>query len=597
MKMVLLLLLISCSALAQTQLKISEFPRTNTVNLTDDVIVNSTNANAATGYSTRRTSVSNLLGLVTSAIIDTNSFVRTNGIVTPQQYGALGGVNDDTVAFSNALNSGLAVYVPSWTNYTCNNLFLSNNAKIFGYGAKINFKTAATGYLIDTGTATNFYIGGLRMSGGLWDTNVSYWPTSQGTRSAIHTYVFTGGSTIENNTVEDFTDAGFRFGMTSTSPLQIGPVSTSQSYRQLATQFHGNRARACYIGYDGYGYDGNNVQEYMTILSSPANNCYYGARIACGNIYLANCLLTGNHIGIQVVNGGPNNAHGSMVGGSLNHNEISIHCQNITTGFLFNGVYIAGGGNYIWLEGSTGVVIQNGTIDCDYGLISGGGGTNIIRNNVFSTSWPPITNAVGTPTPIIYGNFQNLGTGTDPASVRSTFSIYGAYGQPTNFPGQVWTNGMSAGGFINASVYFNGGIVTTGAVAAVDIWPQSGTGNMRIYSPNGVDLRFRDQQNGFEMFQFIDSAGALSFDSGGHTTGVDLGTLAIPWKTLYLSNSLFAASTTSTNGYWTSSNTPASWPTTPRRAADAFWGNSNGTIYLLQSIASATWASTNKIGQ
>lgn len=68
--------------------------------------------------------------------------------------------------------------------------------------------------------------------------------------------------------------------------------------------------------------------------------------------------------------------------------------------------------------------------------------------------------------------------------------------------------------------------------------------------------------------------------------------------TLYMSNNIIVPGTiTATNGYYMPSNTTAIWPSAPVHAGDAYWGNSNGTIYLLQSIGSASWASTNKIGQ
>jgi hypothetical protein len=50
------------------------------------------------------------------------------------------------------------------------------------------------------------------------------------------------------------------------------------------------------------------------------------------------------------------------------------------------------------------------------------------------------------------------------------------------------------------------------------------------------------------------------------------------------------------NGYFQPTNPPAGWPTAPRYYGEAFWGNSNGTIYLLTSKTDAlAWTSTNKI--
>jgi hypothetical protein len=53
---------------------------------------------------------------------------------------------------------------------------------------------------------------------------------------------------------------------------------------------------------------------------------------------------------------------------------------------------------------------------------------------------------------------------------------------------------------------------------------------------------------------------------------------------------------TSVNGYFSPTNNPLTWPTAPRTHGEAFWGNSNGVIYLLTSVpGSLAWAATNKV--
>jgi hypothetical protein len=53
---------------------------------------------------------------------------------------------------------------------------------------------------------------------------------------------------------------------------------------------------------------------------------------------------------------------------------------------------------------------------------------------------------------------------------------------------------------------------------------------------------------------------------------------------------------TADNGYFLPTNSLASWPTAARNPGEAYWGNSNGVVYLLTSPPdSTTWGATNKL--
>jgi hypothetical protein len=53
---------------------------------------------------------------------------------------------------------------------------------------------------------------------------------------------------------------------------------------------------------------------------------------------------------------------------------------------------------------------------------------------------------------------------------------------------------------------------------------------------------------------------------------------------------------TATNGYFLPTNSLAAWPTAPATPGAAYFGNSNGVVYLLTSGLGNTWTSTNKLG-
>jgi hypothetical protein len=57
------------------------------------------------------------------------------------------------------------------------------------------------------------------------------------------------------------------------------------------------------------------------------------------------------------------------------------------------------------------------------------------------------------------------------------------------------------------------------------------------------------------------------------------------------------SSITATNGYFMPTNALSSWPTAARSRGEAFWGNSNGWVYLLTSdgTAGTAWTKTNLI--
>ena len=111
-----------------------------------------------------------------------------------------------------------------------------------------------------------------------------------------------------------------------------------------------------------------------------------------------------------------------------------------------------------------------------------------------------------------------------------------------------------------------------------------------------------DETNNWMTHTFYTSsgnaAGYMGFKYFSHTpaiTAFSVGTAngATPSEAFTVSQH---GAATAFGGYFIPTNGPAGWPAIPRYHGEAFWGNSNGVIYILTSVpGSLTWAATNKI--
>lgn len=95
-------------------------------------------------------------------------------------------------------------------------------------------------------------------------------------------------------------------------------------------------------------------------------DCTFGVTIDSGNSNIANGQSVFCSIGI-LVSGGPNHAHGSVVGWNSRHNYYNLSVQNVTLGHSFTGCNFIGGQaganqGVMQFLASKGIMIEGGQI-------------------------------------------------------------------------------------------------------------------------------------------------------------------------------------------------------------------------------------------
>jgi len=306
------------------------------------------------------------------------------GIANVVDYGAVDGGADSTAAFQAAINAKRDVYVPAGT-YICDSLTLAlDGTRLYGDGpsSRITFKAGELGTLITTGTL-RVTMKDLDLYGGD-ETSKKLVSTSTANRSGIDVRC-QFNSTIENVTVHGFANEGIFF----SDPLVTSP---RQSCLRIKSCEIYNNWRAIRAGTT------TTLAEYTKISGCTIYQNYYGLYIAGGNILSDNNRVIDNGFGAYILGTGVSNAaHGSFMGGQLNHNAVAIQAQGVASGlgFVFSGVNIFEGD--IVLNTSTGIQIKDGIIDAARFYLSGGG-PNVIEGNY-------IPNAYGN---IIYHNYAGL---------------------------------------------------------------------------------------------------------------------------------------------------------------------------------------------
>lgn len=126
----------------------------------------------------------------------------------------------------------------------------------------------------------------------------------------------------------------------------------SHALLRLAHSMHAVIARGCYIGAELTG-------QYGTLSNFFGAFCKYGIKITSGNMKVIGGTLCENHFGLWLY-GGPNNAHGQIIGLTSNHNFVNLWCQDVTLGETFSGCHFIAGD--INIENSKGIQIEGGQI-------------------------------------------------------------------------------------------------------------------------------------------------------------------------------------------------------------------------------------------
>lgn len=169
---------------------------------------------------------------------------------------------------------------------------------------------------------------------------------------------------------------------------------------------------------------------------------------------------------------------------------------------------------------------------------------------------------------------------------RGTNVLFYGYGTFANSLSLGKTNPAAAG--LNLDIEVNGGYGANVNCFKIKHSPTAAYNTMEIQS------NYSDASNPTSNQLLVRNASGLIFtvkQSGKVGVGV-----TNPAAKFEVAGESRMRSITATNGYFLPTNAISAWPTVARVAGEAFFGNSNGTVYLLTSVPGSTaWAATNKI--
>jgi hypothetical protein len=300
--------------------------------------------------------------------------------ISPEQFGALGGANNDSVAFSNMMafastnNPGYGIFIRN-RSYSVSNLVIPNNTFILGQSATINDIPGMTNFLIDASGSTNVTISGIVFKG----TNFSALSGRTLTTESGVKLNQLGGNKLQNCTVMGF--GGYSILVTGTDTgsggwdLPLSSIDNCLSY----SNYYGPTFWST-TGFRG---------EYISCKGLQGFENVVGVRPEAGNLMISASRFTGNVIGVQCQNGAPNGEHGTLQGCTINHNGQSASLTGISNGEFFNGCWFAAdGGGGITMTNCRGVAFDSCYFDPMTILsIGGSAGWNVIENCEYTGIW------------------------------------------------------------------------------------------------------------------------------------------------------------------------------------------------------------------
>ena len=258
-----------------------------------------------------------------------------------KSFGVVGdGVTDDTTAMQSALDTYSFIYIPEGT-YICSNLIITNKVNITGDGnnSSIKFKTGSTGYLITASVA--FTINNIDLDGN--DNTDKNATVSAGTRSGLYLSQIPDGTNINNFSVHGFTNIGIGLNGDSSTRSEAPNFSNISSYYNFTGIDTG-------VGAVAGG-------EYIKLNNITCHRNRTGIIINSGNVVIGSSHFNDNGIGVNIT-GAYNNAHGSIVGSTINHNTVnSFLVEDVTNGFSITACNIFFGD--FSLDNSKGLIISS----------------------------------------------------------------------------------------------------------------------------------------------------------------------------------------------------------------------------------------------
>jgi len=190
----------------------------------------------------------------------------------------------------------------------------------------------------------------------------------RGTKQGVHV-IQGNGVIIKGVTFENFDAEGFlleQTGANGTLPLRfIKGLSMSDCF-----------GRNCYKAFETA-----NTGEYSRFSNIKAIHSVVGFSVRSGNITVSNGQFEQNSIGTHV-GSGSNNAHGSFVGGTFNHNYLrGILVTDITNGHIFSGCNFFDG--HMEIYNSIGVCITGSLIASEITATLNASQGSMISSNIF----------------------------------------------------------------------------------------------------------------------------------------------------------------------------------------------------------------------
>jgi hypothetical protein len=408
-----------------------------------------------------------------------------------------------TAAVQAALSLGTNVQLAPGT-YTLANLTLANNTHLWGYGATIQFDSAASNFFIDEGT--NVYgtmIEGLTfdgMSSADYAAGPPVLTDLPEENNGLDLYIQSlgvirhgvrvnggGGNKVVNCTFRGFNGVAIMLvssnnGLSYILPSHAVITGNNCYYNETGIYVLGSS-----MDYPGWPYapigleQGGTSAEYHVISGNYSYGNGIGIETGAGNINITGNILSGNYCSVYIQSG-PNGGHGLVSANTINHSHYGVRCgsvfgkETIDNNLFWSTDYALYDDGAPWVEFANNCmspgdnegmwIVTNST--ATEGMVV------YFRDNAYFGQWGlTYTNLVnfgsGSGITYVYGNHSLDHGGDTDGSAASLIDI----GTPA------FTNTLTAGGFAS-------GATNRGRIAATG-WTNNTGANCVAYV-SGLDI-------------------------------------------------------------------------------------------------------------
>lgn len=240
-----------------------------------------------------------------------------NNAVNVLWYGAIpNDGSNDNAAFTAAIATSRAVYVPDGTYLITSSQTLNDNQTIYGNGNTSVLQTTTANNIQIINMGNYCTVRDLKFLGSGKGSTTPY-VSLNGTQIAIRMLSKSRGL-VSNCLFQNMGGAGFY-------------CQTTANVSHEGTTVIGCQADSCYNGfYSGTG------GEYINYIACRAFKCDYGATFLGGNNKFNSGTLDNNQTGVRIISDRGNDAHGEVVGSTINHcYQYSVSIDSTLNSFLF----------------------------------------------------------------------------------------------------------------------------------------------------------------------------------------------------------------------------------------------------------------------